>query len=720
MNITNTPMYNREVGIMRNPNDNKDVMNKLIFIYSLGIDQSLVNIPYNTSSIKGDMNTLGDALRSFFTISVLKEIFTSNALNLFNTAASYSRYQKKENKTDYLVNSLLRGDSSNQYSDNNFRWSGGNDYELNNVDQQTLQLKVNQKFKEIKSLIKADVRLKKLLPFMQVITLENMVDVPVIAGTWPSQLDTGALFALLAGAISSRTKLTEMQNVNRIINNLQSMNDLSLYQAFEVLDNTATNTDMTVPSIVVRKDLPGGIPSELGRLNSEIQINKNNPSKYKELTAQYDVMKNNYAKLYISDLKDTKLKEISRAFTLMLDPERLSVKFGINPATSQSSSVTKKVTVQTELLFDRTYNQFVDFLSGADPIFLSAYMMFSPIDSSSMTWPNYPALKQTFLDVTMDNFKNFFSTLKQTFDATISQEIEKSSIAVKSINASCQNTKEEVINSINFFNRTFAGSTVRTVMGKDELRNFSESFDIAVSKFQTINEKTAKTLISFFGSDNYGKLKIALDSFITTSVKVFFDEFDKTKDPLSQNQGRIMSIVNPETYHNDQTKVISVQREVHESMRVGMNSGIQTILETMFLLIFKLNFCDYVEVLDVEFEVAKADVLDTLNYCLVLPLEVINALYVLYTKRNWKDAVIRSGAGFNPLNSSNTKGIIKTLAIQLGIPNLMVFDQKKNELYYYFKYQGSSTAEKLKMQSVDTFIKHHIDSSDAGISEVFY
>lgn len=711
-------MYNREVGIMRNPDGNKDVMNKLIFIYSLGIDQSLVNIPYNTSSIKGDMNTLGDALRSFFTISVLKEIFTSNALNLFNTAASYSRYQKKENKTDYLVNSLLRGDSSNQYSDNNFRWSGGNDYELNNVDQQTLQLKINQKFKEIKSLIKADVRLKKLLPFMQVITLENMVDVPVIAGTWPSQLDTGALFALLAGAISSRTKLTEMQNINRIINNLQSMNDLSLYQAFEVLDNTST--DMSVPSTVVRQELPGGIPSELGKLNAEIQINKNNPSKYKELTAQYDIMKNNYAKLYISDLKDTKLKEISRAFMLMLDPERLSVKFGINPATSQAASVTKKVTVQTELLFDRTYNQFVDFLSGADPIFLSAYMMFSPIDTSSIQWPNYPALKQTFLDVTMDNFKNFFSTLKQTFDATISQEIEKSSIAVKSINASCQNTKEEVINSINFFNRAFAGATVRTVMGKDELRNFSESFDTVVSKFQTINEKTSKTLVSFFGSDNYGKLKIALDSFITTSVKVFFDEFDKTKDPTSQSQGRIMSVVNPETYHSDPAKVLSVQREVHENMRVGMNSGIQTILETMFLLIFKLNFCDYVEVLDVEFEVAKADVLDTLNYCLVLPLEIINALYVLYTKRNWKDAVIRSGAGFNPLNSSNVKGIIKTLAIQLGIPNLMVFDQKKNELYYYFKYQGSSTAEKLKMQSVDTFIKHHIDSSDAGISEVFY
>ena len=103
----------------------------------------------------------------------------------------------------------------------------------------------------------------------------------------------------------------------------------------------------------------------------------------------------------------------------------------------------------------------------------------------------------------------------------------------------------------------------------------------------------------------------------------------------------------------------------------------------------------------------------------MLPLEIINALYILYTKRNWKDAVIKSGSGFNPLNSSNIKGVVKLLRKQLGIPNLVVFDKKKNEIYYNFRYLGDTT-EKIKLNALEIFVKTHLNDSSAGVSQVYY
>ena len=71
---------------------------------------------------------------------------------------------------------MLRGDVSSRY-DGTVYSSTQTTY--NPIDSATLQNKVNTKIKDIKNLIKSNQRLRKLNPFMEVITLQNMMDVPV-------------------------------------------------------------------------------------------------------------------------------------------------------------------------------------------------------------------------------------------------------------------------------------------------------------------------------------------------------------------------------------------------------------------------------------------------------------------------------------------------------------------------------------------------------------
>ena len=68
---------------------------------------------------------------------------------------------------------------------------------------------------------------------------------------------------------------------------------------------------------------------------------------------------------------------------------------------------------------------------------------------------------------------------------------------------------------------------------------------------------------------------------------------------------------------------------------------------------------------------------------------------------------------------SNVKGIIRTLSLQLGIPNLIVIDQNRNEMFYSFRYLGNQV-EKLKLNAVNTYVKYHLTNDKEGVSQLYY
>ena len=730
MNISGSPTYSREVGAMRNAVTNVDTMKRLIFIFPFGIDQSIANIPFQTTT-KGDMDNIQDALRAFFSVSVLKEIFASNALNLVTLASTYQRMERQTNRSTTLINSLIRGGSNTGgYSSLSDDYGRDQKYDMPQLDSSVIQSKLNEKFKRIKDSLRTDPRLKKMLPFMEVITLNNLLDVPVITGTVPFQLDTGALFSVLAAAIVQRRKITSWAEIRSIISKVKSMPDASVYDIYKVLSNVEQTS--SIPSSIFGNSLitpPSSSGQELVRLQNAFGRAQTDEEKMR-LKAQIDEAQQEYALHNIALLKDNKLKELERAFLFMTDPQQLMMRYGLSSSVGQASYAATKVTSQTELLFDRTKQQMIDFFSGVDPIFSSTYNLLSPMvttDSNSaagqnyIRWNyNYLSMKADLVNAFADSYDTFMDNFKRYFDTTIREDIENTSMKISDMNKSCDGVREDFVSLMNFFNNTLSGrdGQIYPTFSYQDVSNFSDALDKVVTKFSVVGKTSYEALSRFFGNDSMKKIEVALNSIISNSFDSFFTKFNVTSDPTSPLQAKIFALESPD--HDTSSSMAKARlKNMHFQFLSQISEAAKVIMQTVFLLIFRINLCEFVQVADVEFSTAKADVLDLPNYCLVLPLEIVQALMVIYTKRNLTQAVLSSGVGFNPLNSSYIKGLVKVLRIQLGIPNLMVFDRKKGELYYSFKYLGN-TAEKLKMQAVETFVKYHIQDNSSGLSQVYY
>lgn len=708
MNISGAPMYSREVDAMRNPAAHSDINNKLVFLYPMGIEKTIATTPH-TSIVKGEANTLEKLLRSFFSISVLKEIFASNALNLIKTASTYQPNINQEPVSKQLIGSMLRGDVSSRY-DGTVYSSTQTTY--NPIDSATLQNKVNTKIKDIKNLIKSNQRLRKLNPFMEVITLQNMMDVPVIVGTWPYQMDMTALFTLLSAAIVARKRLDKWENVKYLLNSIRRSPDDSIYKMLQVVINVEKNN--SVPGSVLNTSLIGGEPDEFTKLKQQI-FNAEDEKTKNNLINRYDELTSDYAKTYIYNLKQDKLKELEISFMYLLDPDRLAARNGLSREVGQASQAVKRLSPQTELLFNRTRQQITDFLSGADSLFSSIYMLFSPVAPINGVWTensmNYLSMRNRFIDSVSSNFDVFFSTLKSNFETLLSDSVESASASIKKIKQSCDVAKEEFISSINLFHKTMNDNKIPPSFNINMVQNFAVGVDKLSGKYRTIHKNVLYSLRQFFGDDVINIVESSFKELIDNAIDSYFQPFGLTSTPDTNLQARIYAL-------NSENPGLVTER-IHRQLLLQLTLATKLILETIFLSIFKINLCDFVEVADVEFEVTKADVLDPINYCLVIPLELAQALFIIYTKRNWKNAVISSGAGFNPLNSGNSKQVVKLLAQQLGIPNLIVMDNKKGEVLFSFKYLQNNV-EKLKLTAVDTFVKYHLQSENEGISQVYY
>lgn len=708
MNISGAPMYSREVDVMRNPTAHSDINNKLVFLYPMGIEKTIATAPH-TSIVKGEANTLEKLLRSFFSISVLKEIFASNALNLIKTASTYQPNINQEPVSKQLIGSMLRGDVSSRY-DGTVYSSTQTTY--NPIDSATLQNKVNTKIKDIKNLIKSNQRLRKLNPFMEVITLQNMMDVPVIVGTWPYQMDMTALFTLLSAAIVARKRLDKWENVKYLLNSIRRSPDDSIYKMLQVVINVEKNN--SVPGSVLNTSLIGGEPDEFTKLKQQI-FNAEDEKTKNNLINRYDELTSDYAKTYIYNLKQDKLKELEISFMYLLDPDRLAARNGLSREVGQASQAVKRLSPQTELLFNRTRQQITDFLSGADSLFSSIYMLFSPVAPINGVWTensmNYLSMRNRFIDSVSSNFDVFFSTLKSNFETLLSDSVESASASIKKIKQSCDVAKEEFISSINLFHKTMNDNKIPPSFNINMVQNFAVGVDKLSGKYRTIHKNVLYSLRQFFGDDVINIVESSFKELIDNAIDSYFQPFGLTSTPDTNLQARIYAL-------NSENPGLVTER-IHRQLLLQLTLATKLIMETIFLSIFKINLCDFVEVADVEFEVTKADVLDPINYCLVIPLELAQALFIIYTKRNWKNAVISSGAGFNPLNSGNSKQVIKLLAQQLGIPNLIVMDNKKDEVLFSFKYLQNNV-EKLKLTAVNTFVKYHLQSENEGISQVYY
>ena len=119
----------------------------------------------------------------------------------------------------------------------------------------------------------------------------------------------------------------------------------------------------------------------------------------------------------------------------------------------------------------------------------------------------------------------------------------------------------------------------------------------------------------------------------------------------------------------------------------------------------QVAMCTLVQEIEIHIETAKNNVLDFPNYTLVIPVETIVGIANAIGSKGWKNYLSREETTqfISSVNDNYTKGIIKFLTKKLDIPNMIVIDDKRKEIYYKMMY--NSRILKTKINTIETFIK---------------
>jgi len=228
VNITGYGQYSKQVAGIRDPNKIMNQQHKLIFIYPM-LFADRIKVP--------NLETL---LRDFISVTFLSDLFVQNTLNVIGIA-NQIRPLWDENKqlidpTTAIIRSLGNSEVQGAYTSTPVMPN----YPVSPEHTTILQQKINQKTAYIQQLLKTDPKFSKLRPFIEIITLGNMIEVPVIVGTTSYPTDTLSLMYVLIAAIGLNRKLNNKQDVDAIFRELETMNESKYWNLLNNLIQSPT------------------------------------------------------------------------------------------------------------------------------------------------------------------------------------------------------------------------------------------------------------------------------------------------------------------------------------------------------------------------------------------------------------------------------------------------------------------------------------------------
>lgn len=697
MNITGLSSYSKETVGLRQPVNIKDQQFKLIYAYPILHADSL-----NKNII--------DSCRKFQTISFLREIMVSNSLNIVNMSSQVS-YQDNQmrNVAQLIGNAILTGSSvsSNTVTTDNFP----------KVSNYEIQNRINQKTNLLIKYIESDPRTKKLMPSFNIITLNNLIDVPVIVGTKPFSTPTYPLLFILAFSIATQKSLDKFSNVESIINLLKTTKE-------QKWANILIN--LTKPNKSFRDSLINDFKRNYPELRNKLQLNKftnfllkgfegnlssnfitrtlglsrnKDNQEQRDLAPKQEVTKTelnplyNFLKLVKNSLDDAKLQ-----FKFVLDPILLKNQIGLDTANNTMLTSVTKLSSNQNQIFMQMYDKFVELLSIPGSIFLSSvFNTLYPVAIQNPTTGqlegniniDFLQLKDKYFDAELN--KRMKSLIEDTFSKEIAnslsslspdESLERVSL-IKSVCKSMSQVDKIIEEEVNKFN----GKAISSVnFNIHQLDNFTESISRIANIFSSLS-KRFENVFSQLVNNSKSLLQVARVR-INSCIEDFLRE-----------------IYNRPNYHS----VMSYQHGVSDDsvMKIYIPQMTETLFSIFyFFFLYRLQsaMCQFVDIIDVEIESKVNDVFDFPNYTLVLPIDILRGVYSSYVS-NSLDALMQ-GSNLQPISTMNDnyiKGMIKFLCKRINIPSIIVVDENKNDYFYQFMFMSSP--EKISGSSMDAFIK---------------
>lgn len=740
MNLTGANLYSRAASGLRQPGSKLlDQQFKLVFLYPMLFD----NMLHGKTS---------ETLRSFLSVSMLKEIFVSNALNIVATASKDHPLIDERGKAfdvQKMVNASIASRGSNRWSYDRSEGEITSSGPRFPVDSADMQRKINEKTAMIKKYLANEPRMKKLNAFVEIITLDNMIDVPVIVGTKDYQINTLTLSFVLATALALKKPLNSWTNAQFVFRVIENTKEDDAWQIFKSLvDKKQSSTSdrlinylkTSMPTIASKLDrFRGSLLEPMSRFikgkkkaepkirdmikrpkyddDPEVMRHQDlDPDKMDPFVGskggQYDPRQrfepgSEFAILNVAKGKEN-LNQAKLFFKFMLDDDLLRNQFGLDRYPGQMKSGFTRISNHTQAVLAQSHQDFMSYMdSNVHYIMTQAFWSIHPWESDI----NYSQVKSGPIDTYLFNnvgevYEEFGEALRNTFSGE-SPSSEKLERAVKRINQICDKNLEKVYSRIGELSRQMRHSPSRILSSRfnvDQFQQFYENFDDVVGAFSKINENLRIQIKdSFTGSTRIFKM---IEDIIDHALTAMLDAYSEKYTSVGNDRFSNISVrknLKPDPDDNSQMIPMLADDDIPTYLN-EIKSGLHIIISAHFYATMLSSLCSFMEHIDVEIETVSNDALELPNYTLVIPVETVAMLHAAAVSKSWRDMVSGGNTQNTNLTDNYIKGIVKYVNKILEIPNLVVVDTKKSSVYYKFQYM--SQVNKTNMRTFDTYVRN--------------
>lgn len=692
MNISGR-QYSKATQGLRQNQIIKDQNFKLVFIYPMLFDQS--------------MSKYEKLLRDFISTSMLKEIFVSNSLNMITMASQITPPTDPSGNpidtisTIHKINYSLDG---GDYHSRFYNIPGSNELYKNQ-----LQQKINQKTAIIKKLLINDPKISQYKPYIEIITMDNMIDVPVIVGTKKYDINSTVMSMILIVSVAEKNglKLDNWPHVEKIFDIIKKMNVEDASTLFNAFDST--KGDKTTPNwwfntfiagggnflIKTYNKYAAGNIRSLPKLNSLIQPSVSVPIVKKEpLKPTSDELSHVNLDISMNILKSiqTNLDQAKLFFKFCLDTNLMKKQFGYNVGAGQTSIVIKSLNGNIREVFNNLINGFIKTLGiYGNPVTMSFTHILFPIGS------DIDILKIREEIFNEDLISQITKCIEDFIMPAINSDLgslssEKANNVIQELQGLCKGDFSDSVAMIRKVSRN---------LQEVQITNPNYNQNQFIDYIQVLND------VSGDAATQCKRVEIALSRLTpqgSESLNKIIDIINSVLNKLSNEFEKNYNI----NYNNAAFFNLGINNM--DSVRKLQNRLITATgyyLYFLFLYNLQIALCEYANTVDSNIETAKSDVLDLPNYTMVLPVEILLAISSALVAKNWKSYVQNpdgvDGKLVRASNDNYIKGIIKYFVKKLQVPNLIVIDSKKDDVYYQFMYM--TNIQKTKLSTLETFIK---------------
>lgn len=676
--------------------------------------------------------------RDFMAVNIVSEIKISNALNI--TADSYRNVgmigqgPNSINPAQMVRQSLWAGPDMVQTNQQSL------DHWTSQENKAAYQDKINQFNHFLQNQIHHDPRYSRLRPVVSSITIENLINVPLIIGTQTYQIESQYLYLVLLVSLIYGLPLDNQNNLKRIFGLIDIINPQTLLLCIndpvhrakmEQLIGYSPNTSKS--NVRNRFDTikANSQPTAQGGLKGAINKFRGLPN--------YNLTKTNISKL--TGWINNERTKAELFFNLVLDINRWSTATGGVESRTKGFTL-NQLKIPTTPIQQKHYDSaIVSFQQYVENCILPIFNSLELICGPNYAGSDVSVKIEQFLTDVFENLSEDYMAISGMIVNELQEQYTKTSGALsgqlKKIVDYCDKNSDmgasikkvlDDLDNVAYISGGFSGRQLvqfqsAIINAGNQLDSKQRALDVWLSE---LTKSTSSNTLST-------RIATLLNRFKNIVNSMFFKHY-----PRGDSFGYpwiSTNITDPGDFYNrytnycqavlgyDNQSILGVKTSVISTQINDFYSTINSIqfaIVKMLSFFFEWNFfsytCSYLKDVEVDIEIQTRDALDFPNYCLVLPFNLFKGLYMTKVIRNMKtlmkqeklDPALRH---IDPRvvipNMADVNGLIRQVNNQLKIPNIILVDEKTKTCYYKFMYMSKPV--KVSLSTMQSYIKHQKD-----------